>query len=135
MAAVSTSELARTAVFAGLDEDSLRTVAEWLEVDAFAPGATLTREGAAGYAFRVLHEGTADVLINGALVRKLGPGEFFGEIGILADGRQTATIVVTSPAIVWTMFGTRFREFQEQHPEISAIIERTAAERLGHPIP
>jgi hypothetical protein len=29
------------------------------------------------------------------------------------------------------MFGTRFRELQQQHPEIAAAIEKVAAERVG----
>jgi CRP/FNR family cyclic AMP-dependent transcriptional regulator len=131
MALVTSSDLATTALFAGLDEPSRRVVAEWLEVDAVLPGHHLTHEDTMGYAFYVLHQGTADVFVNGKVVRTLGPGDFFGEISILGDGRQTATVTVTSPATVWTMFGTRFRQLQQEHPEIAAAIEKVASERLA----
>jgi CRP-like cAMP-binding protein len=125
------ADLATTPLFAGLDPASLQILAAWLDSEAVKPGWSLTHEGAAGYAFFVLQEGAADVLIQGSVVRTLGPGDFFGEIAILGSGRQTATVQVTSPAIVWTMFGTRFRQLAIEHPEIAATIQRTAAERLS----
>jgi CRP/FNR family transcriptional regulator, cyclic AMP receptor protein len=131
MALVSSADLATTSLFAALDEPSRSIVGEWLEVDAVLPGHHLTHEDTMGYAFYVLHQGTADVFVNGKVVRTLGPGDFFGEISILGDGRQTATVTVTSPATVWTMFGTRFRQLQQQHPEIAVAIEKVASERLA----
>jgi CRP/FNR family cyclic AMP-dependent transcriptional regulator len=131
MAVVNAADLASTPLFAGLDEPGRRIVAEWLEVDTVLPGRHLTHEATMGYAFYVLHEGTADVVVGSKVVRTLGPGDFFGEISILGDGRQTATVTVTSPATVWTMFGTRFRQLQQAHPEIAAAIEKVAAQRLG----
>src|ERR1039457_7655751 len=92
----------------------------------------MTHEGASGYAFFVLHAGAADVVVGGNVVRTLGPGDFFGELSMLGDGRQTATVTVTRPSTIWTMFGTRFRELQQQHPEIAAAIEKVATER-GRP--
>jgi CRP-like cAMP-binding protein len=52
----------------------------------------LTGEGASGYSFFVLCEGTATVTIDGNEVRALEPGDFFGELAILGDGRRTATV-------------------------------------------
>ena len=131
MSAVNPSELSRIALFAGLDDSDQRVVATWLDVGAFDPGYKLTHEGASGYAFFVLHDGTADVIVGGKAVRSLGAGDFFGELSMLGDGRQTATVTITAPSTVWTMFGTRFRELQQQHPEIAAAIEKVAAERVS----
>jgi CRP-like cAMP-binding protein len=118
MSQVNAPDLARVTLFAGLSEASLQIIASWLEVNHVAPGWAL-------------HSGTADVIVHGTIVRQLGPGDFFGEIAILGNGRQTATVTVTSPAEVWTMFGTRFRELQQQHPDIADAIALTAAERLA----
>ena len=131
MSALNPSDLSRIALFAGLSEPDQRVVASWLDVGEFEPGYKLTHEGASGYAFFVLHDGAADVVVGGNVVRTLGPGEFFGELSMLGDGRQTATVKITTPSTVWTMFGTRFRELQQQHPEIAAAIEKVAAERVG----
>lgn len=131
MSSVNPSDVSRVALFAGLDEPDQRVVASWLDVGEYQPGYKLTHEGASGYAFFVLHAGAADVVVGGNVVRKLGPGDFFGELSMLGDGRQTATVTITTPSTVWTMFGTRFRELQQQHPEIAAAIEKVAAERVS----
>jgi CRP-like cAMP-binding protein len=131
MSAVNPSELSRIALFAGLDDANQRVVASWLDVGEYDPGYKLTHEGASGYAFFVLHTGAADVVVGGNVVRTLEPGDFFGELSMLGNGRQTATVTLTAPSTVWTMFGTRFRELQQQHPEIAASIEKVAAERVG----
>lgn len=131
MASINAADLAHVPLFAGLSEPNLRIIASWFDVTDAPPGSQLTHEGGAGYAFSLLHTGTADVLVHGQVVRRLIAGDYFGELSMLGNGRQTATVKVTSPATVWTMFGTRFRELQRQHPDIAAAIERTAAERLA----
>lgn len=131
MSSVNPSELSRIALFARLDEPDQRVVASWLDVGEFDPGYKLTHQGASGYAFFVLHAGAADVIVGGNVVRTLGPGDFFGELSMLGDGRQTATVRITTPSTVWTMFGTRFRELQQQHPQIAGAIEKVAAERVS----
>ena len=131
MSSVNPSDLSRVALFAGLDEPDQRIVATWLDTGEFSPGYKLTHEGASGYAFYVLHDGAADVVVGDSVVRKLGPGDFFGELSMLGDGRQTATVTVTKPSTIWTMFGSRFRELQQEHPAIAAAIEKVAAERVN----
>ncbi len=76
MSAVNPSDLSRIALFAGLDDSDQRVVATWLDVGEFDPGYKLTHEGASGYAFFVLHDGTADVIVGGKVVRTLGAGDF-----------------------------------------------------------
>jgi voltage-gated potassium channel len=83
----------------------------------------LTGEGAAGYSFFVLRDGTATVSIDGVEVRTLGEGDFFGELALLGDGRRTATVTTASPSRVLVLFGTEFRHLQQEHPEIAARIE------------
>jgi CRP-like cAMP-binding protein len=58
----------------------------------------LVGEGAPGYTFFVLVEGTAAVTSEGQTLAVLTPGDFFGEVAILGDGRRTATVTSTSPA-------------------------------------
>jgi CRP-like cAMP-binding protein len=129
MSAPTAEALATIGLFADLDDSSREIVASWFEVEPAVPGQRLTLEGNAGYAFFVLDNGSAEVSVHGDAVRELTHGDYFGEIALLGGGRQTATVTVTSPSTVWTMFGTRYRELQRQHPDIAAIIAQTAAER------
>ena len=62
-------------LFDALEPDERATVAPWFELENVGPGIKLTGEGASGYSFFVLREGTATVTINGLEVRTLGSGE------------------------------------------------------------
>ena len=88
-----------------------------------APASKLTGEGASGYSFYVLRDGAATVSIDGSEVRTLAPGDFFGELALLGDGRRTATVTTAAPSRVLVLFGTEFRQLQQEYPEIAARIE------------
>ncbi len=116
-------DLADVPLFAGLEPDERATLAAWFEVQNLSADVKLTGEGAAGYSFFILREGTATVTINGIEVRTLEPGDFFGELAILGDGRRTATVTTASPVRVLVLFGTEFRQLQQEYPELAAQIE------------
>jgi CRP-like cAMP-binding protein len=125
------AQLAGIPLFASLSETDLRQVAAWFDRQAAGPGVCLAGEGAAGYSFFVLVQGTAAVTAGDAVVATLGPGDFFGEIAILGDGRRTATVTTTSPAQLLVMFGTEFRLLQKAQPKIAARIEDAMRRRLA----
>ncbi len=121
----SPEELGSLSLFAGLGPAELEKLASWFDVEERNAGASLTRQGAAGYAFFVIREGTATVIQDDEEIRQLGPGDFFGELSIIGDGRRTATVKATSPVTVWNMFGTQFRSLEQQFPKLAERI-RTA---------
>ena len=123
MAAATTDDLAGIPLFGTLEPDERATIAPWFELQDVSPGVNLTGEGASGYEFFVLRDGTATVTINGIEVRTLRPGDFFGELAILGDGRRTATVTTASPAQVLVLFGTEFRRLQRAYPETAERIE------------
>jgi CRP/FNR family transcriptional regulator len=59
----------------------------------------------------------------------LGPGDFFGEMAMMGDGRRVADVVATSPITLFEMFGTHFRELEMILPEVAARIGATLEER------
>ncbi len=127
--AVAAAELASVPLFASLDGEQLDEVARLFEERTVGEGVTLAGEGASGYSFFVIVAGSASVTSSGAKLRTLGPGDFFGEIAILGDGRRSATVTSTTPARLLVMFGTSFRRLQQSHPEIAAELEAAMAER------
>jgi ATP-binding cassette subfamily B protein len=114
-------------LFGELAPAELEQVASWFSVEERDSGATLTREGAAGYAFYVLKDGTATVVRGGEEIRRLGPGDFFGELSIIGDGRRTATVKATSHVTVWNMFGTEFRNLEQHFSELAERIRAAYA--------
>jgi CRP-like cAMP-binding protein len=117
-------------LFASLSEDELEQVAAWLEVRTAGPGDRLTPEGASGYTFFLIEEGTATVARDGTPIRHLGSGDFFGEMAILGDGRRSADVVATSDMIVFAVFGSHFREMEAALPAVAERIRHAATERL-----
>jgi CRP-like cAMP-binding protein len=124
-------DLLAVPLFASLSDTERADLAEWFDDKPTSAGVRLTGEGAAGYSFFVLLDGTAEVTADGRKLADLGPGEFFGEIAILGDGRRSATVTTSSAGRVLVMFGTDFRRLQQERPAIAALIENAMRERLS----
>jgi CRP-like cAMP-binding protein len=118
-------------LFSSLSAEECDKRADWAEEREVSEGRVLTPEGASGYMFVVIEEGTADVTKDGAVIAKLGPGDHFGEIAILDGGRRTATVVSTSPMKLVAMFGTEFRLMEQQLPAVADLLRSAMEERLG----
>jgi voltage-gated potassium channel len=123
MASAAADDLAGIPLFDTLEPDEQAAIAPWFELEDVSPGVKLTGEGASGYSFYVLRYGTATVTIDDFEVRTLGPGDFFGELALLGDGRRTATVTTASPSQVLVLFGTEFRQLQQTYPELASRIE------------
>ena len=127
----SFDDLAGISLFRSLEDSDLRRLATWFDVQYASEGVRLAGEGAAGYSFFVLADGTADVSSGDDTIATLGPGDFFGEIAILGNGRRTASVTTTSPARLLVLFGSEFRRLEAEHPEIAAHIEAAMRRRVA----
>src|SRR3954451_14350668 len=118
-------DLAHVPLFASLDDAERREMASIFSVQTAEAGSRLIGEGAPGYSFFVLAEGTAVVSSQGATIGDLGPGDFFGEIAILAGGRRTASVTAGSHVRLLVLSAAALRHLQEAHPDIAAEVEAT----------
>jgi CRP/FNR family transcriptional regulator, cyclic AMP receptor protein len=122
--------LAAVPLFSRLDRDELAAVASLgTDVDV-AEGQELTRQGEIGHEAFLVLEGTAACLRDGQEIATFGPGDFFGEMALLAHTPRTATVVVTSPATVRAFHQSEFNELLERSPKVAVAILRGTAERL-----
>jgi CRP-like cAMP-binding protein len=128
---VTAAELAAIPLFSSVSESELEELATWFDVKTAGEGVRLLDEGASGYSFFVLVDGSATVASAGTEVATLSPGDFFGETAILGDGRRNATVTTTSPSRLFTLFGTDFRQLQQTHPRIADRIETAMQERVA----
>ena len=94
---VSPEQLASIPLFAELQPDELSRFAELAECVTVPAGETIDAERDFAYEFFVIEEGRAEVLRDGRRLAELGPGDFFGEIGLLVTGRRTASVVALTP--------------------------------------
>ena len=120
-------------LFASLSRDDARRVARLADEVDVAEGKELLHEGRFAYEFMVIEDGRATVSrANGEHVADLGPGDFFGEIAALEDGRRNATVVAASPMTLIVLTANALRDVANSIPEVGQALRSVAAER--HPI-
>jgi CRP-like cAMP-binding protein len=131
---VDAERLATVPALAALSDEERALVAERGNMVNVPAGRALTTEGEFGYTFFVVDAGTAEVSENGHPVAELGPGDFFGEIGLLVTGRRTASVVATTPMRLFALFDQDFRRLCAQLPAFERRLRETMADRFGrHP--
>ena len=117
-------------LFADLDRHELEAVADLGTDVNVEEGRELARQGdPASEAFLVL-EGTARAERDGEEIATFGPGDFFGEMALLAHGDRTATVTATSALSVRAFHKSEFESLMERSPKVAVKILRTTAERL-----
>jgi len=118
-------------LFAGLDDEALEHVAGlFSEVEAPA-GQVIVEHGHAGSGMFLLEEGTVSVELPGGPV-ELGPGEFFGELSILADDvPRTARVRSSTPIRALVIGRPDFAHLLEEQPRIAVAMLRVLAHRLA----
>ena len=116
-------------LFADLHRRELRQVglmADEIDVD---PGTFLVREGEFAYEFFAIEDGHAAVRQGDAHVADLGPGDFFGEMGLMGEVRRTASVVATEPMRAIVITGSNFRHLARVMPGVCDGIRDAIAER------
>jgi CRP/FNR family transcriptional regulator, cyclic AMP receptor protein len=117
-------------LFSGLSKrelDEVAAIADEMAVDA---DAELTHEGATGYEFLVLVDGSADVRRKGRKVNTLGSGDFLGEIALITGVPRTATVTTTAPARMLVITARDFKSLLRRTPSIQLKILEALAARL-----
>ena len=117
-------------LFAGCSKKELQLIAAVADELDFKQGRTLIREGASGREFFVLVDGTAAISRDGKVVDRAGPGEFFGEMALVADRPRNATVTATSPVAVLVITAQSFRRLVEENPLIALKVMRAVADRI-----
>ena len=62
-------------------------------------------------------------------VAELGPGEFFGEMGLLEKDRRNATVVAKTPMRLITLTGWDLRRMEKAMPQAVDQIRQTLEQR------
>jgi CRP-like cAMP-binding protein len=126
------SRIAALRVFADLpaaELDELAAAMREVDVDAGAKVVTLDDYGTAIY---FIEQGEADVLIDGGeAAQVLGPGDTFGEIGLVLTGERTATVVARTPMRLLSLGGQDFERIRARVPELERSLRRLGLERAG----
>jgi CRP/FNR family transcriptional regulator, cyclic AMP receptor protein len=128
---VNPSRLRDVPIFSHLSKSELERVAGWSQAFSIPQGDLLVREGASAHEFFLIEDGEAAVLEDGERVAMLGPGDFFGEIGLLETGRRTASVVATTPMDVIVMYRDEFEQMKKELPTVADQVQAAIRARLA----
>jgi CRP-like cAMP-binding protein len=118
-------------LFDGLSKKELQQLGGWSDEVEIPAGKHLAEQGEFAYEFFVIESGTADVSQSGQYVTTLGPGDFFGEIGLVRSSRRTASVVATSSMSLIVMARREFKAMEADLPHVAEKIRNKVEERLG----
>jgi MFS family permease len=119
--------LESAALFAAAPRPVLeRLAAETREITA-SPGETLIHEGDPADALYILRTGAVAVRAGDRELATLGPGSWFGEIGLLEGVPRTATVYATQECTLLRIDGAAFLEALTAAPLSSTALEGARA--------
>ena len=122
--------LSRVPLFAGVSTRELEFVASRVDEVSLKPGQTLISEGQPTEAFFILERGHVQVTRGGKPVNRLGPGDFFGEIGMLDRGLASATVVTDGPVEAIVLSHTQFQDAIKANDNLALQVIAAMAKRL-----
>jgi CRP-like cAMP-binding protein len=127
--AMDEAVLRRIELFAGLSRKQRRELALRADEIDVEPGRILCGKGRSSHEFFVIEEGTARVVRDGQFLNELGPGDFFGEMGLIDDAPRNADVVAETPLTLMVLSAPAFRELEREAPRLARRLSRSVEER------
>ncbi|NOU91927.1 cyclic nucleotide-binding domain-containing protein [Paenibacillus sp. LMG 31456] len=129
--------LKRTALFAPLHHQELRSLLDIMVMKEYAPGEAIVNEGETGDAFYILRTGTASVLKESEGNRKLNivkAGGFFGELALLTGDPRKASVVADEAVSVFSLAKSDFDKLILKYPKVRETIIGIASAYLQNAV-
>jgi CRP-like cAMP-binding protein len=128
-------ELRRVPLFGDLPQgDALAVFDALSEVEAGA-GTVVCRRGEPGDCAYIVEEGAVEARIglgpDGVTLRRLGPGDVFGEMSLLTGEPRSADNVVVADAVLWVLDRADFQALTARSVPLLRALTRTLAERMA----
>jgi serine phosphatase RsbU (regulator of sigma subunit) len=118
------------------DETSQRAWLEYLDAVSLAPEEVLFRRNDAADAMFLIESGTLAVVleVEGAgrsELRRLGAGQFLGEMALYRAELRTATVEAVGEVKLWRLTAEKLREMESRHPQLAVALHRHVASLLA----
>lgn len=129
------SVLRRVPLLSDLSRESFIALIEQVSFQKLSEGDILFEVGSPADAMYCVVEGEVAACLPGPFGRdlelaRLGEGEFFGEIGLLADQPRQATIVATRETVLLVFARSIVSELGKTEPQFVKVLLRFVRERL-----
>jgi CRP/FNR family cyclic AMP-dependent transcriptional regulator len=123
------SQLKRIPIFEDVPDEDLTVITTFATTEEVPEGKPIVKEGDYANAFMAIEEGTAKVTRDGEHVGDLGPGDIFGEIGLIEREKRTATVEATSRVRLIKIEHWELQRMKKKLPDVYEKIARLATER------
>ena len=127
--AVKPETLNGVPLFDKLPDDVRKRFAVWVSEIEVPEGQHLADEGEYAYDLFIIRDGTAEVTQDGKTVAELGPGEFFGEMGVLERAPRNATVVAKTPMTLLTLSSWDVKRLESKSPEAMQQLHEVIEQR------
>jgi Cyclic nucleotide-binding domain/Major Facilitator Superfamily len=121
--------LRRVPAFAELPLTAVERIADGLAPFSAPAGEALMTQGEPGDRFVVIETGEIEVLVDGNVIHRLGPGAGVGEIALLRRSPRTATVIAVTDVTGYSVDGSTFLA-AVAGPAAAAVTERMARANL-----
>ena len=128
---MDTNRLKSLPLFEGVSDDDLEKIAPFVSEVSVSEGKHLVEEGDYAYEFMAIEEGTAEVRRGDQMLAELGPGDFFGEMGLIDSERRNATVVAMTGLRLITLDQWDMKRLEKAIPSAAARIRETVEKRRG----
>jgi CRP-like cAMP-binding protein len=93
-------------------------------------GRVLLNQGDSAQELFIVVSGEVRVERNGSVLAIRGPGEFFGEIALVAEGERTATATCISPCRLLVLVHRDFHSLMDEFPDLKIRVLEALAQRV-----
>lgn len=112
-----------------LDPEKIAELVPHVDELQLDEGTVVFRAGTRPDAFYLIESGMVEIILDGQTVAVLGPGEVFGEIGLLADRPRTATAVTKDQCRLYRVTREDFDMLVDEYPEVKKVLKNLMDER------
>jgi CRP-like cAMP-binding protein len=124
-------QLKRIPLFADASDDELKRVALFADSREIPEGDVVIEEGSYSRELLAIEDGKAEVTRDGEHIADLGPGDIFGEAGMLSDEMRSATVTAKSRLKVISLRHFEVKRLQKDAPDVYSKIEKLVEERTS----
>ena len=125
------SQLKRIPLFAEVPDEALAKIAPFATGEEWPEGKEIVKEGGYYNHFFAIEDGTAKVERAGEEIAQLGPGDVFGEQGLLEKQERSATVVATSQIKLIKIEHWELSRMKQSMPEVVDDLVHKVEERSG----
>jgi CRP/FNR family transcriptional regulator, cyclic AMP receptor protein len=132
---VTVAALRTFSMFNGVPEQSLQAIARVAMMRRVARNATIVHAGDRTDFVYLILSGSLKVLVSDeegreVILSMLGPGELFGEMGVLDDNPRSANVAAVTPCDLVIIAKHDFKRYLQENFEVSHYIMRNLVARL-----